>query len=240
MTDADPTPTNTEQATDATDSEALVEALVDGGVLEINEVTDTVTTTTEFEDTRGIYHDSYASVPDTAFHEAVADAFGFASAERAAERVDALGVTREQFIAFLALDSVLEESYTIEERSRMAAVVTELGPGSSVPEAVERLDDESYGRFVAAHDRAIVTVWKHHCDPCEEMKDELDAILGAIPGGVAVGGLDGENAPSFRSAYGIDAAPAMLLFEDGELKEGFTGQATPERAAAACAEAYES
>jgi hypothetical protein len=237
MTDADSTPTDT--ATDASDPEALVEALVDGGVLAIDEMTDTVTTT-EFEDTRGIYHDSYASVPDAAFHEAVAEAFGFDSAERAAERVDALSVTREQFIAYLALDSILEESYTIEERSRMAAVVADLGPGTPVPDAVERLDDDSYEDFVAAHDRAIITVWKHHCDPCEAMKDELDAILDAVPSGVAVGGLDGEECIGFRRAYDIDAAPAMVLFADGEFCEGFTGRATPERVGTACAEAYES
>jgi thioredoxin-like negative regulator of GroEL len=120
----------------------------------------------------------------------------------------------------------------------MAAVVTGLDPETPVPEDIPTLTDESYRAFVADHDRAIVTVWKHHCDPCEAMKDELDDILERIPDGVAVGGIDGEECTDFRSAYGVDAAPAMILFADGELSEGFTGRATPERAAAACAEAY--
>lgn len=247
MGDHTPPETDPDSAADADtdtdaglDPETLVETLIDGGVLTVNEETDTARTTTEYEDIRGIYHDSYMSVSDEAFHEAVADAFGFASKERAEERVEALGVTREEFVAYLALDSTLEESYATAELARMAAVVVELGPGTPVPEDIERLDDESYGEFVGAHDRAIVTVWKHHCDPCEAMKDELDAILGEVPDEVAVGGLDGERCPAFRRTYGIDAAPALVLFADGEFREGFTGRATPERVAAACAEVYES
>ncbi|WP_435076009.1 thioredoxin family protein [Halococcus sp. AFM35] len=221
------------------DAERLVAALVDGGVLSLD-ADGTAATTTAFEDTRGIYHDSYASVPESDYHEAVADAFGFESTERAAARIDALGVTREEFIAFLALDSELDEGYSTATLARMAAVVTELDPETPVPEDVETLTDETYPAFVADHDRAIVTVWKHHCDPCEAMKEELDAILERIPDGVAVGGIDGKHAPSFRRAYDVDAAPAMVLFENGELREGFTGRATPDRAAAACVEAYES
>jgi thiol-disulfide isomerase/thioredoxin len=219
------------------DAERLVAALVDGGVLSVA-ADGTAATTAAFEDTRSIYHDSYASVSESDFHEAVADAFGFESTERAATRIDALDVTREEFIAFLALDSDLDTTYSTAMLARMAALVTELDPETPVPEGIETLTDETYPAFVADHDRAIVTVWKHHCDPCEAMKEELDAILEQIPDGVAVGGIDGDSATSFRSAYGIDAAPAMVLFVDGELEEAFTGRATPERAAAACAEAY--
>ena len=219
------------------DPEALVETLVEGGVLSVDE--GGVTTTPEFEDVRGIYHDSYMSVDDNAFHRAVADVFAFESTETAAEQVEALGATREQLVAYLALSDHLDGSYTTEEIARMAVVVTELGPGTPVPDDLERLDDDTYGTFVSTHDRAIVTVWKHHCDPCEAMKDELDAILGAIPEGITVGGIDGERCSGFRHAYGIDAAPAMVLFADGEFREGFTGRATPERVAAACAEVYD-
>ena len=56
---------------------------------------------------------------------------------------------------------------------------------------------------------------------------------------MAVGGLDGERCIEFRRATDIDAAPAMALFADGELQEGFTGQATPDRVAAAYTEVYD-
>jgi hypothetical protein len=219
------------------DPEALLETLVEGGVLSVKE--NAVTTTTEFEDTRGIYRDSYMSVDDDVFHRAVADAFGFESTEVAAERVKALGVTREQLVAYLALKDHLDGSYTTNEVARMAVVVTELGPGTPVPEEVETLIDDTYEGFLAGHERAIVTVWKHHCDPCETMKEEIDAILDAIPDGVVVGGIDGEKCSDFRRTYDIDAAPAMVLFTNGEFQEGYTGRATPERVASACAEVYD-
>lgn len=220
------------------EAEALFETLVEGGVLSVDE--DTVTTTSEFEDTRGIYHDSYMSVDNDVFHRAVADIFGFESMEKAAERAESQDVTREQLVAYLALDDHLDGSQTTEELARMAVVITELGPGTPVPDAVETLTDEEYKEFVSAHDRAIVTVWKHHCDPCEAMKEDLDDILDGIPDEVAVSGIDGESCVEFRREYGIDAAPALVLFEDGEFREGFTGRATPERVETACAGVYDS
>jgi hypothetical protein len=219
------------------DPEALFETLVEGGVLSVKE--DAVTTTTEFEDIRGIYHDSYISIDDEDFHRAVADAFEFESTEAAAERVDALGVTREQLVAYLALTDHLDGSYTTDEVARMAVVVTELGPGTPVPGEIETLTDDTYEGFLADHERAIITVWKHHCDPCETMKEDIDAILDTIPEEVVVGGIDGEKCSEFRRTYDIDAAPAMVLFTNGEFQEGYTGRATPEHVAAACAEIYD-
>ncbi|WP_079890735.1 thioredoxin family protein [Halococcus agarilyticus] len=221
------------------DAEALLDALVEGGVVSVDPETTTVTTTTEFEDTRAVYHDTYADSSIERFHGSVAEVFGLDSPEAAAERIDELGVTREEFVAFLAIDAHLDRSPSTAILARMARVVRELGPGTPVPEGVVELDDESYEGFVSSHDRAIVTVWKHHCDPCETMKDDLDAILAAVPDDVAVGGLDGESSPEFRRVSGIDAAPAMALFENGELREGFTGRATPDRVAAACTDVYD-
>jgi thiol-disulfide isomerase/thioredoxin len=237
MTDHDPDNTADEAVNGSMDPERLVVALVDSDILSIA-ADGTLVTTATFEDTRGIYHDSYDSVPEHDFHEAVADAFGFESAERAATRIDALGVTREEFVAFLALDSELDDTHSTATLARMAAIVTELDPETPVPEAVERLTDETHSAFVAAHDRAIITVWKHRCGPCDAMKGDLDEVLERIPEGVAVGGIDGEAAPSFRRTYGIDAAPAMALFENGEFLDAFTGRATPERAAAAYETTY--
>ena len=221
------------------DAEALLDSLVDGGVVSIDPETATVTTTAAFEDTHAVYHDTYADSSAERFHGSVAEVFDLDSPDVAAERIDELGVTRDEFVAYLAIDAHLDRSPSTAALARMARVVCELGPGTPVPDAVVELDDQSYEGFVSSHDRAIVTVWKHHCDPCEAMKDDLEGILAAVPNGVAVGGLDGEASPEFRRVTGIDAAPALALFEDGELREGFTGRATPDRVAAACTDVYE-
>lgn len=221
------------------DAEALLDALVEGGVVSVDPETTAVTTTAAFEDTRAVYHDSYADASAERFHGSVAEVFDLDSTDAAAERVDDLGVTREEFVGYLAIDAHLDRSPSTATLARMAHVVSELRPGTPVPDAVVELDDGSYKEFVSSHDRAIVTVWKHHCDPCEAMKDDLDAILGAIPEEVVVGGLDGEDCPEFRRTTDIDAAPALALFADGDLREAFTGRATPDRVAAACTEVYE-
>ena len=217
--------------------EELLSMLVEGGVL-VESEPDTFVTTDDYDATRAIYHDTYTTIPEAEFHESVAEVFGLEDRETAAERVAALSVTRAEFVAYLAIDSELDWSPAPATLARMARVVDNVEPGTPVPDGVVELDDESYRGFVEANERAIVTVWKRHCDPCEAMKDELNEILDAMPEAVSVGGLDGEQCDDFRRAYGIDAAPAMLLFENGEFCEGFTGRATAERVAAACAEVY--
>ena len=218
-------------------AEELLAMLIEGGVLAEREP-DAFVTTDDYDATRGIYHDTYTTVSKGEFHESVADVFGLEDRETAAERVAALSVTRAEFVAYLAINSELDWSPAPATLARMARVVDGVGPGTPVPDGVVELDDESYRGFVEANERAIVTVWKRHCDPCEAMKSELGEILDAIPEPVAVGGLDGEQCAEFRRAYDIDAAPAMVLFENGEFREGFTGRATAERVAAACAEVY--
>lgn len=193
--------------------------------------------TTEFESARRVYHDSYIDLPEAEYLESVADYFGL-DPDEAADRIDELGVTREQFIALLALDSYAEGGYPLTERAHMAMMITDLAPESPVPDAVIELDDGSYGTFLGDHDRAAVTVWKLFCSPCDRMKDEIDATLAAFPDAVAVAGIDGENAPSFRRDFEVEAAPSVLLFEDGECVETLRGYQSPEAIETACADAY--
>ena len=198
---------------------------------------DAVYLTKEFESTRGIYHDSYIDVDEAEYHQAVADVFRI-DPEEAAERVDELGVTREQFIALLALNSHIEGEYPLTERAHMAMMISDLAPESPIPDAVIELDDDSYGEFLAEHDRAAITVWKLFCSPCDRMKDELDGTLASFPDGVAVAGIDGEDAPSFRREFEVEAAPSVLFFEDGECVESLRGYQPPEAIEAACSDVY--
>lgn len=208
------------------DPEHLLDVLVDEDVLEVDPETDEVGTTESFELAREIYLDTYLEVPDEVFNETIADVFGLESAAEAAEHVDELGITREEFANYMALQSVLE-GVGHDEVAAMANLVTEVGPASQVPAAVERLDDESYRSFLDENDRAVVTVWRRNCSPCDSLKAELDEVLAALPEGAAVGGVDGEDVIDFRDEFDVDAAPAILLFEGGELLEKLTGYTDP-------------
>ena len=208
------------------DPESLLDSLVEGGVLAVDEGTDAVTTTDSFEDTRALYHDIYVEVSGTEFEETVASLFGL-SREDARRVIEEGDVTRGDVTAYLALRSHLDADPPSETLARMAAVVAEIGPGSMVPDEVHEVGDESYGEFLAAHPDAVVTVWKRGCDPCEAVKDELDAILDRIPDGVAVAGIEHVPPSAFRREFRVDAAPAFLLFRGGEVAERFEGRTDP-------------
>jgi thioredoxin-like negative regulator of GroEL len=69
-----------------------------------------------------------------------------------------------------------------------------------------------------------LTVWKNGCAPCEAMKEDFGAILEALPDAVAAAGVDGGTVSAFRREFEVDAAPAVLLFRDGDLVQSDTGR----------------
>lgn len=212
-----------------------LEILEDEGVVTVAD--DTVYLTTKFESTRGIYHDSYANVDESEYHQAVADVFGI-EPEEAADRIDELGVTREQFIALLALNSHVEGEYPLVERAHMAMMITDLVPPSPVPDWITELDDDTYEEFLDEHDRVAVTVWKRFCAPCRTQKEELEETLEVLPNDVVVAGVDGESTPEFCRTFGVEAAPSVLLFEDGELLELLRGYQPVDAVETAAVEVY--
>ena len=218
--------------------EDLLASLRTEGVVAVDPETDAVTVTESFAADREVYYDTYLSLSDAEFHASVADVFGLESTADAADRVAELDVTREAFATFLTLRSAVDSDYTHPELTRMARMVAELAPSTPVPSAVEHLDDDSYEAFVADEDRAVVTVWKLFCDPCEAMKQDLDAVLAAFPADAPVGGGDGEQCPAFCRDVGVDAAPAVVLFDDGDPVETITGRTDPEPLAERVAEVY--
>ena len=216
--------------------EERLDVLEAEGVVSVDE-DGTVTLTLEFESTRGIYHDTYADLDAEEYHRSVADVFGI-DPDEAADRIDSLGVTRAQFIALLALNSHVDGEYPLAERARMAMMITDIAPPSPVPEDVTEIDDDTYEAFLEEHDRVAVMVWKRFCSPCRRMKDDLGETESAFPEDVAVAGIDGEATTEFRREFGVEAAPSVLLFEDGELLESLRGYQSPEAIGAACSDAY--
>jgi thiol-disulfide isomerase/thioredoxin len=215
--------------------EAALDRLIDAGLVDERD-DGSLATTAAFEATRRVYRDSYAGVDDAVFRTTVADAFGV-SESTAADRIDSGAVTRDDLIAYLSLRSALD-SVDDEQLATMASLVVELSPASPVPDAVEELDDDAWRAFLEANPDAVVTVWRHDCAPCEALKTDLDAVLSALPNGVAVAGVDGESVPDFRRAFGVDTAPAVCSFRDGDLEDVTTGRQSPETYAERFADVY--
>lgn len=227
--------------------EARFEFLLDWEILAEHE-DGTVTTTESFEYSRGLYADTYGDVDEGTFHRTVAELFGLSESE-AATRVEEHGVTREEVVDYLAIRAHLEEiageadvdppELGTGPLALLARMVTEAAPPSPVPDRMRELTDEDYPAFLDEHGDAVVFVWKRDCDPCESMKLDLDETLAALPGGVAVAGVDGEAVRSFRESFDVSSAPTTLVFAGGELVGPQEGYRSPEALAATFAAAYD-
>ena len=223
-TDAD-SETDADAAVDPELAEAALDRLIDEGIVEEDEE-GRLTTGEEFEHTRRVYHDTYAGSDRERLAETLAHVFD-TDVESAGQYVDENDVGPDDLIAYLSLQSELDPIPGRGTLAVMAALVMEIGPGSPVPDRLTELDDESYEAFLAEHPDAVVTVWKTGCHPCDAMKEDIDEIVDRLPEGVAIAGVDGESVPSFRLEYGVDSAPATLVFREGELVESLSGRRSP-------------
>ncbi|WP_277554247.1 thioredoxin family protein [Halobaculum limi] len=211
------------------DTEALLDRLIEVGAIR-EDADGTLRISSALHDILDLYEQSYGDLPEDKFTEAVADAFGLEYSE-AVRRIDEEGVTREEFVAYLSLRAHFEdEDEPVPdpvERATMAAIVTEIDPATPIPQGMDELVDEDVETFLASNERAVVFVWRLRCDPCEQMKRELDETLDSLPADVPVVGIDGEAAPTFRDRFGVDVAPAVVCIEDGEAVATETGYQSP-------------
>jgi thiol-disulfide isomerase/thioredoxin len=209
------------------DTDALLDHLIAAGV-GVEHDDGRLETTAEYEETRSVYHDTYADISGAEFRQTLVDVFDL-DPETADEEIDEQGVTRDELIAFLALRSFLDDPPDHLRLAMLARLTATVGPASAVPPALREIDDEDYESFLAEYPDAVVTVWKTGCAPCDAMKSELDEILAVVPEGVAVVGVDGGVVSEFRRAFEVNAAPAVLCFRDGDLAAVETGRQTVEQ-----------
>lgn len=208
------------------DPEARLEFLVEHDVLV--ERDGELAATEAFDGVRGIYEDTYLEAPDDVFTETVADVFGLSEAA-AADRIEEHGVTRAELATYLALDSHLEADVSQDALALMAGMVTDVAPVSPVPREMRELTDEDYASFLAENPDAVVFVWKRHCDPCDQMKADLDRLRADAPEGVAFAGADGEAVDDLVREFDVEAAPTTLLFADGDLEVSIRGRRSPDQ-----------
>ena len=209
------------------DPEARLDYLIEHGVL-VERADGAIYGTADFQATREVYEDSYLDQPDDAFVESVASVFDL-DRERAAERVEETGITREELATFLALRSHLEDpDRTRDEVALMAAMVVGVEPASPVPDWLTELDDEGFEAYLDEHGDVVVIVFQRNCAPCDALKEDLLEIIDATPDGVSFAGVDGDEMPEFRRAFEVSVAPTTLVFTDGDLAVRLEGRKSAE------------
>jgi len=209
------------------DPEARLDYLVEHDVL-VERADGAIYATADFQAAREVYEDSYLDQPDDAFVESVASVFDL-DRDRAAERVEETGITREELATFLALRSHLDDpDRTRDEVALMAAMVVGAEPASPVPDWLTELDDEGFEAYLDEHGDVVVIVFQRNCSPCDALKEDLLGIIDAAPDVVSFAGIDGDEAPAFRRAFEVSVAPTTLIFAEGDRKVKIEGRKSAE------------
>lgn len=73
----------------------------------------------------------------------------------------------------------------------------------------------------------VVMFSKKNCGFCDQMTQVIDETKPQLPK-VKFLIIDGDEEPFFRDKFGIKAAPAFLIFKEGELVGKFAGAKTKE------------
>ena len=79
-----------------------------------------------------------------------------------------------------------------------------------------------------ANGPVLVDFWAPWCGPCRAMTGVVDEVAEAMDGQARVVKANVDETGSAAARYGIQAIPAFLVLEGGEVKERLTGVVTRE------------
>lgn len=69
----------------------------------------------------------------------------------------------------------------------------------------------------------LVDFWGEWCAPCKAMAPMLEQLAADYDGRLKIAKLEMDKNPKTAIAYGVRAAPTMLLFKDGKVQATQTG-----------------
>src|SRR5437764_1269135 len=69
----------------------------------------------------------------------------------------------------------------------------------------------------------LVDFWAEWCTPCKMLGPVIDEVANEYVGKVKVGKLDIDSNESIAVQFAINSIPTVILFQNGEIKERFTG-----------------
>ena len=90
--------------------------------------------------------------------------------------------------------------------------------------SVIKLDESNFDREVTQDDKpVIVDFWAEWCGPCKMIAPLLDEIAREKADAVKVAKVNVDENQSLSLKYNIRAIPALLFFNNGQLRDQVTG-----------------
>lgn len=210
------------------DSEAEITTLIKNDLIEANNdglsLTDTFRESIEIQrsflkklDDEDLREEISALVDDTS----LADIFA-----------DIHGGHNDLFVTYRALNDTVEDRSELEY-VQLLAILDQLqrppAPSDGVPESFFAVHGDLLRLLIEVHPAAIVYVWRHECDPCDLVRQDLDELFEHPPDDLALFAVYGPDwAELLAREYDVGGGPTVLFTLNGTVDCRLVGAYDPD------------
>ena len=125
-----------------------------------------------------------------------------------------------------------DEESTVDERLKLLPVIDRFSDPTArsegAPESFTPVAGRQLLTLLRTSRRAIVYVWRDDCDPCDTMREELDAVFPEPPDDVALLAVFGPDYPDAMDELEVVGAPTTLFVHRGDVDVRLHGAQYPE------------
>jgi thioredoxin len=88
---------------------------------------------------------------------------------------------------------------------------------------VEELNSQNFEAAVKGSKNVIVDFWAPWCGPCRLVGPNVEKLAEIYAGKLKVYKVNVDDAPELAQHFGIMGIPAIMFFQDGQLKDKVVG-----------------
>ncbi|HPD19779.1 MAG TPA: thioredoxin [Candidatus Pacearchaeota archaeon] len=88
---------------------------------------------------------------------------------------------------------------------------------------MEKITDENFEKIINSAKPVLVDFYTDWCPPCKMLSPLLEELKEELAHKVDIVKMNIDENPVTANKFGIDRIPTVMLFSQGELKDGFIG-----------------
>jgi thiol-disulfide isomerase/thioredoxin len=119
-----------------------------------------------------------------------------------------------------------------EERRKLLVVVDSLlqsPPAAGAPDGFLPIRGNRLAFFAGIYQHSVAYVWKHDCDPCDAMRENLEEVFDDPDTDVMKFAVYGPDSASFlQDTYDVAGAPTLLYLAEGTVDVRLVGLRSPD------------